>query len=149
MNTYNGCMLKHFIFLAQVFIKFKDGGHITTPVNCESQWWNRIERRSSPVAIIGSTPNCDNCLIKHELESIHGKLMCSGDEVDGIVVCETFRDVSAKQKPGTARRETPSRNILGVWEIMGGEAILCAYRRGRTIKDRTWLRREGLPVFYR
>lgn len=35
MNTYNGCMLKHFIFLAQVFIKFKDGGHITTPVNCE------------------------------------------------------------------------------------------------------------------
>jgi len=114
-----------------------------------SQWWNRIERRSSPVAIIGSTPNCDNCLIKHELESIHGKLMCSGDEVDGIVVCETFRDVSAKQKPGTARRETPSRNILGVWEIMGGEAILCAYRRGRTIKDRTWLRREGLPVFYR
>lgn len=35
MNTYNWCMLKHFIFLAQVFIKFKDGGHITTPVNCE------------------------------------------------------------------------------------------------------------------
>ena len=52
--------------------------------------------------------------------------MCSGDEVDGIVVGKGFCDVSTKQKPSAARRETPSRNVLGVCvRIMGGEKLFC------------------------
>lgn len=72
-------MLKDFIFLAQVLVEFKNRCYV-----------------AAPVTVIGSTPNCDNCLIKHELESIHGELMCSSNEVDGIVICKGFCDVGTK-----------------------------------------------------
>lgn len=53
--------------------------------------------RHAPVAIVGCTPHRNNGLVKHEFEAFHSQLMCSRDEVNGIIIRKRFCDVGAKK----------------------------------------------------
>ena len=56
------------------------------------------ESKDRPVAIIRRTPNGNDRFVKHELVTLHRELVCSCDEVDGIVVCECFGDICSEEE---------------------------------------------------
>ena len=67
--------------------------------------------RDAPVTIVWRTPYCDNCSIEHHFVTFHGQLMCSGNQIYGVIMDELFGDVSAEEISGTSRRYAPSFDV--------------------------------------
>jgi len=71
----------------------------------------KYDARDAPVTIIWRTPDGDNCSIEHQFVAFHGQLMCSGNQIYGVIVDELFGDVGAEEISGTSRRHAPSFDI--------------------------------------
>jgi len=69
------------------------------------------DARDGPVTIIWGTPDGDNCSVEHHFVTLHGQLMCSGNQIYGVIMDELFGDVSAEQIAGTSRGYAPSFDI--------------------------------------
>lgn len=72
---------------------------------------SKSDEGGAPVTIIGCTPDSDNRSIEHHFVTFHGQLMCSGNQIYGIVVDELFRDIGAKEVSGTPRGDAPSFDV--------------------------------------
>jgi len=71
----------------------------------------KYDARDAPVTIIWRTPDGDNCPIEHHFVTLHGQLMCPGDQIYGVIMDELFGDVSAEEISGTSRGYAPSFDI--------------------------------------
>jgi hypothetical protein len=72
---------------------------------------SKSDERDAPITIIWCAPDGDDRSIKHHFVTFHGQLMCSGNEIYGIIVDELFRDVGAEEVSGTSRGDAPSFDI--------------------------------------
>ena len=72
---------------------------------------NGYDKKDAPVTVVRCTPDGDNCSIEHHLVAFHGQLMCSGDQIYGIVVNKLLGDVGAEEVSGTPRGYTPSFDV--------------------------------------
>jgi len=88
---------KHFILLAQPFIKLQNRSNISTPIT-----------------VIWGAPDGDYGSIEHQLVTLHGQLMCSSDQVYGVIVDESLRDVGAEEISGTSRGYAPSFDVVRI-----------------------------------
>ena len=68
-------------FLFMIFVKIKNGGHISTPI-----------------AIVGRAPNGDQSFVKMLLIPLHNQLMRSEDSVNIIFVVEFLDDIFSEEK---------------------------------------------------
>jgi hypothetical protein len=50
-------------------------------------------------------------LVKHQFVALHGELVCSSDEVDGIIMRESLGDIRAEKEACSARGKTPTGDI--------------------------------------
>ncbi len=64
-----------------------------------------------PVAIVGSTPHSDDRMVEHQFVALHCELMCSSNEVNGIVMRERFGDVRPEKKARSTGRKPPTSYI--------------------------------------
>ena len=67
-----------------------------------------------PVAIVGSRPDGEDCLIEMPLVSLHDELVSPTDHLDVVGPIELTDHVVTKQIAGTSRRDSPALSILGV-----------------------------------
>jgi hypothetical protein len=72
---------------------------------------HRVTLKYLPIAIVGGTPNGYNRLIKHQFVAFHCELVCSSDEVDGIIMREGLGDVRSEKEACSARGKTPTGDI--------------------------------------
>ena len=98
--------MEYFVRLPKMFVQLENRGYIAASIRRShhvSLLLDNGGQSLSPIAIVGSTPHSHDRLIEHKLVSLHSQLMSSCDKVDSIMVCEYFRDISAKEEARAAR----------------------------------------------
>ena len=126
-RSYRWSVLENFVFLSQVFVEFENRRDVAATgklrfsgflgkkeygraIFFPSVGYNR-ELEHLPVAIVRSAPHSDDCLVEHQFVALHCELMCSGNEVNGIVMRKRFSDVCPKKKARSTRRKSPTSYI--------------------------------------
>jgi hypothetical protein len=142
-------MIEYFVFLSEIVIQFKDRGYITTSkkviqIDSHSNVDESVE--TVPITIIRRAPYSYNQVVKHEFVPLHSKLVCTRNEVDSVVMCESLCDVATKQIPCPSGRKSPAGDIYKLGSALGSDqersVVLkmdseCLRQKGKTKGRRT------------
>lgn len=61
-----------------------------------------------PIAIVGSTPHCNNEVVEHVLVALHCELVCPGKKLDVVITCKRPNSISTKEETSSSRRKAPT-----------------------------------------
>eukprot|EP00288_Rhodomonas_lens_P004684 CAMPEP_0177723642 /NCGR_PEP_ID=MMETSP0484_2-20121128/18316_1 /TAXON_ID=354590 /ORGANISM="Rhodomonas lens, Strain RHODO" /LENGTH=225 /DNA_ID=CAMNT_0019236081 /DNA_START=94 /DNA_END=770 /DNA_ORIENTATION=- len=65
---------------------------------------------AAPVAVVRGREDGEDLLLVRP--AVHHHLVCSGHELDAVILVELLRNVRAKRPPGAARRRAPPRGVF-------------------------------------
>lgn len=94
---------KWIAFVCTCVISIEKKGRASSSNPTEERESETKSHRHAPVAVIWRAPHRNDGLVKHELVSVHGQLMCSRDEVNSIIVRKRFCDIGAEEITRTSR----------------------------------------------